>query len=70
MRRGSSAEDLLVRLAEMTGGILNIERDICAIFSWEFTGNGRMESLNDLMEAVDLEPLQPQGPAGSGKTRY
>ena len=70
MRRGSSAEDLLVRLAEMTGGILNIERDICAIFGWEFTGNGRMESLNDLMEAVDLEPLQPQGPAGSGKTRF
>lgn len=70
MRRRSSAEDLLVRLAETTGGILNIERDICAIFGWEFTGNGRMESLNDLMEAVDLEPLQPQGPAGSGKTRY
>lgn len=70
MRRGSTAEDLLVRLAEMTGGILNIERDICAIFGWEFTGNGRMESLNDLMEAVDLEPLQPQRPAGSGKTRF
>lgn len=70
MRRGSSAEDLLVRLAETTGGILNIERDICAIFGWEFTGNGRMESLNDLMGAVDLEPLQLQGPAGSGKTRY
>lgn len=70
MRRGSSAEDLLVRLAEMTGGILNIERDICAIFGWEFTGNGRMESLNDLMEAVDLEPMQPQRPAGSGKTRF
>lgn len=70
MRRRSSAEDLLVRLAETTGGILNIERDICAIFGWEFTGNGRMESLNDLMEAVDLEPLQPQGPAGSSKTRY
>ena len=70
MRRGSSAEDLLVRLAETTGGILNIERDICVIFGWEFTGNGRMESLSDLMEAVDLEPLQPQGPAGSGKTRY
>lgn len=70
MRRGSSAEDLLVRLAEMTGGILNIERDICAIFGWEFTGNGRMESLSDLMEAVDLEPLQPQRPAGSGKTRF
>lgn len=70
MRRRSSAEDLLVRLAETTGGILNIERDICAIFGWEFTGNGRMESLNDLMEAVDLEPLQPQRPAGSGKTRF
>lgn len=70
MRRGSTAEDLLVRLAETTGGILNIERDICAIFGWEFTGNGRMESLNDLMEAVDLEPLQPQRPAGSGKTRF
>lgn len=70
MRRGSSAEDLLVRLAETTGGILNIERDICAIFGWEFTGNGRMESLSDLMEAVDLEPLQPQRPAGSGKTRF
>lgn len=70
MRRGSTAEDLLVRLAETTGGILNIERDICAIFGWEFTGNGRMESLNDLMEAVDIEPLQPQGPAGSGKTRF
>ena len=70
MRRGSSAEDLLVRLAETTGGILNIERDICAIFGWEFTGNGRMESLNDLMEAVDIEPLQPQGPAGSGKSRF
>lgn len=70
MRRGSSAEDLLVRLAETTGGILNIERDICAIFGWEFTGNGRMESLNDLMEAVDLEPMQPQRPAGSGKTRF
>ena len=70
MRRGSSAEDLLVRLAETTGGILNIERDICVIFGWEFTGNGRMESLSDLMEAVDLEPLQPQRPAGSGKTRF
>ena len=70
MRRGSTAEDLLVRLAETTGGILNIERDICTIFGWEFTGNGRMESLNDLMEAVDLEPLQPQRPAGSGKTRF
>lgn len=70
MRRGSSAEDLLVRLAETTGGILNIERDICAIFGWDFTGNGRMESLNDLMEAVDLESLQPRGHAGSGKTRF
>ena len=61
MRRGLPAENLIVRLAETNGEVLNVERDICASFGWDFTGNGRMDSLDDLMEAVELESPQALG---------
>lgn len=61
MRRGLPAENLAVRLAETNGEVLNVERDICASFGWDFTGNGRMDSLDDLMEAVELESPQALG---------
>lgn len=68
MRRGLPAENLAVRLAEANGEVLNVERDICASFEWDFTGNGRMDSLDDLMEAVELEPPQAFGRSIRDKT--
>lgn len=67
MRRGMPAENLVVRMAEMSGDIAGVERDICSIFGWDFCGNGRMESLNDLMEAVELESTQAYGHSGRVK---
>lgn len=68
MRCGLPAENLVVRLAEANGDVLNIERDICASFGWDFTGNGRMDSLDDLMEAVELESPQALGRGIRDKT--
>lgn len=67
VRRGSPAENLVVRMAEMSGDIAGVERDICSIFGWDFCGNGRMESLDDLMEAVELESAQAYGRSGRDK---
>lgn len=67
MRRGMPAENLVVRMAEMSGDIAGVERDICSIFGWDFCGNGRMESLDDLMEAVELESTQAYGRSGRVK---
>lgn len=67
VRRGSPAENLVVRMAEMSGDIASVERDICSIFGWDFCGNGRMESLDDLMEAVELESAQAYGRSGRDK---
>lgn len=67
MRRGMPAENLVVRMAEMSGDIAGVERDICSIFGWDFCGNGRMESLDDLMEAVELESTQAYGHSGRVK---
>lgn len=67
MRRGMPAENLIVRMAEMSGDIAGVERDICSIFGWDFCGNGRMESLDDLMEAVELESTQAYGRSGRVK---
>lgn len=68
MRRGLPAVNLAVRLAEANGEVLNVERDVCATFGWDFTGNGRMESLDDLMEAVELESAQAAGRGSRDKT--
>lgn len=67
MGRGMPAENLVVRMAEMSGDIAGVERDICSIFGWDFCGNGRMESLDDLMEAVKLESTQAYGRSGRVK---
>lgn len=67
MGRGMPAENLVVRMAEMSGDIAGVERDICSIFGWDFCGNGRMESLDDLMEAVELESTQAYGRSGRVK---
>lgn len=67
MGRGMPAENLVVRMAEMSGDIAGVERDICSIFGWDFCGNGRMESLDDLMEAVELESTQAFGRSGRVK---
>lgn len=70
MRRGLPAENLVVRLAEMSGDVACVERDICAVFGWDFSGNGRMESLDDLMEAVELDSAQPYGRGGRDKAGF
>lgn len=70
MRRGLPAENLVVRLAEMSGDIACVERDICEVFGWDFSGNGRMESLDDLMEAVELDSAQPYGRGGRDKAGF
>lgn len=70
MRRGLPAENLVVRLAEMSGDVACVERDICAVFGWDFSGNGRMESLDDLMEAVELDSAQPYGRCGRDKAGF
>lgn len=67
MGRGMPVENLVVRMAEMSGDIAGVERDICSIFGWDFCGNGRMESLDDLMEAVELESTQAYGRSGRVK---
>ena len=70
MRRNLPAENLVVRLAEKRGDVINVERDICAAFGWEFDGNGRMESLNELMEAVRTESESVRGHGGREKTGF
>ena len=70
MRRSLPAENLVVRLAEKRGDVINVERDICAAFGWEFDGNGRMESLNELMEAVRTESESVRGHGGREKTGF
>lgn len=70
MRRNLPAENLVVRLAEKRGDVINVERDICAAFGWEFDGNGRMESLNELMEAVRTESESVRGHDGREKTGF
>lgn len=70
MRRGLPAENLVVRLAEMSGDVACVERDICAVFGWNFSGNGRMESLDDLMEAVELDLAQPYVRGGRDKAGF
>lgn len=70
MRRNLPAENLVVRLAEKRGDVINVERDICAAFGWEFDGNGRMESLNELMESVRAESESVRGHGGREKTGY
>lgn len=64
LKRDSPAENLVARLAEERGCVLNVERDICSIFGWGYSSSGRMESLNELMESMDAicEPTgRPNG---------
>lgn len=70
IRRSMPAENLVVRLAEKRGNVINVERDICSAFGWDFAGNGRMESLNELMEAVRSEQAAPRGQSGREKTGF
>ena len=70
IRRGMPAENLVTLLAEKRGDIINVEREICSAFGWDFTGNGRMESLNELMEAVRLEQAAPRGQGGREITGF
>lgn len=70
IRRSMPAENLVARLAEKRGDIINVEREICSAFGWDFIGNGRMESLNELMEAVRLEQAAPRGQGGREKTGF
>lgn len=70
IRRSMPAENLVVRLAEKRGDVINVERDICSAFGWDFVGNGRMESLNELMEAVRSEPAAPRGQGGREKASF
>lgn len=70
VRRGMPAENLVVRLAEKRGDVINVERDICAAFGWDFSGNGRMESLNELMESVRAESESVRGHGGREKTGF
>lgn len=70
IRRSMPEENLVVRLAEKRGDVINVERDICSAFGWDFAGNGRMESLNELMEAIRLEPAEPCGKGGREKTGF
>lgn len=70
IRRSMPAENLVVRLAEKRGDVINVERDICSAFGWDFVGNGRMESLNELMEAVRSEQAVPRGQGGREKTGF
>ena len=70
IRRSMPAENLVVRLAEKRGDVINVERDICGAFGWDFAGNGRMESLNDLMESVRAESESVRGHGGREKTGY
>lgn len=70
IRRSMPAENLVVRLAEKRGDVINVEREICSAFGWDFAGNGRMESLNELMEAVRSEQAAPRGQGGREKTGF
>ena len=70
MRRGLPAENLVVRLAEMSGDVACVERDICAVFGWDFSGNGRMESLDDSWRPSSSIRRNPMGAAAGIKLDF